>query len=39
MSVLNTFQYRQCSRILTLPKYNESFIEQVWIIYRQEEKN
>ena len=38
MSVLNTLQYKQCLCILTLPKCNELFIDQICIIYRPKEK-
>ena len=38
ISVLNTLQYKQCLRILTLSKCNAYFIDQIWIIYRPEEK-
>ena len=34
MSVLNTLQYKQCLCILTLPKCNASFIDQICTIYR-----
>ena len=39
MSVLNTFQYKQCLCFLTLSVCNEWFVDQTWIIYRPEEKN
>ena len=35
MSLLNTLQYKQCLCILTLPKRNEKFIDQICIIYRK----
>ena len=34
MSVLNTLQYKQCLSILTLPKCNASFIDQIFTISR-----
>ena len=34
MSVLNTFQYKQCLCILTPSKSNEKFVDLIWIIYR-----
>ena len=35
---LDAFQYKQCLCILTLPKYNEKFIDQISITYRPEEE-
>ena len=36
MSVLNTFQYKQCLCILTLPKCNTYFTDQIFTFYRPE---
>ena len=36
MSVLNTFQYKHCLCILTLPKFNTLLTEQIFTIYRPE---
>ena len=36
MSVLNTFQYKQCLCILTFPQCNTQFTDQIFTIYRPE---
>ena len=39
MSVLDTFLCKPSLCILTLTKYDELSIDQIWIIYRPKQKN